>query len=234
MSVLLLLLLEHVRSACLTKLYCENIFKMRSEVNSLLQKIVYLYYNSTLLGEHDLNINEGPERDHGVAEKIFHPYYNSTESVYNHDIALLKLTTPVELSNQRRPICLGPKDFIEDLLRASETSMVSGWGRIKFLGIEATKLQKLEVPYVERTVCKQSSRDHITRFMFCAGFRDQLKDSCQGDSGGPHASLYKGTWFLTGIVSWGEECAKDGKYGVYTRVSKYSRWISQTTGIKIS
>ncbi|KAE8287318.1 Coagulation factor IX [Larimichthys crocea] len=186
------------------------------------------------VGEHDLNINEGPERDHGVAEKIFHPYYNSTESVYNHDIALLKLTTPVELSNQRRPICLGPKDFIEDLLRASETSMVSGWGRIKFLGIEATKLQKLEVPYVERTVCKQSSRDHITRFMFCAGFRDQLKDSCQGDSGGPHASLYKGTWFLTGIVSWGEECAKDGKYGVYTRVSKYSRWISQTTGIKIS
>ncbi|TKS82917.1 Coagulation factor X [Collichthys lucidus] len=186
------------------------------------------------VGEHDLNINEGPERDHGVAEKIIHPYYNSTVSVYNHDIALLKLTTPVELSNQRRPICLGPKDFIEDLLRASETSMVSGWGRIKFLGIEATKLQKLEVPYVERTVCKQSSRDHITRFMFCAGFRDQLKDSCQGDSGGPHASLYKGTWFLTGIVSWGEECAKDGKYGVYTRVSKYSRWISQTTGIKIS
>lgn len=189
--------------------------------------------NSALTGEHDVNVNEGTERDHYVAEEHLHSMYDYKKSPYNHDIALLKLKTPVELSIMRRPICLGPRDFIENLLRESRTSLVSGWGRIKFQGPEATKLQKLEVPYVERTHCKRSSGAHITRFMFCAGYQNGAKDSCQGDSGGPHATNYKGTWFLTGIVSWGEECAKDGKYGVYTRVSKYYPWISNTTGLLI-
>lgn len=178
--------------------------------------------------------DEGPERDHAVAEQHVHHSYDHKKSPYNHDIALLKLATPVELSKHRRPICLGPKDFIQNLLRDSTTSLVSGWGRLKFQGPESTKLQKLEVPYVDRTVCKQSSRDHVTRFMFCAGFRNEQKDSCQGDSGGPHATKYKGTWFLTGIVSWGEECAKDGKYGIYTRISRYFPWISQITGIRMT
>lgn len=180
-----------------------------------------------------MNRDEGPERDHAVAEQHVHFKYNYMRSPYNHDIALLKLATPVELSNHRRPICLAPNDFVENLLRESSGSIVSGWGRLKFQGPEATKLQKLEVPYVERTECKQSSRHRITRFMFCAGFENVQKDACQGDSGGPHATNYKGTWFLTGIVSWGEDCAKDGKYGVYTRVSQYFSWISRTTGIRI-
>lgn len=186
------------------------------------------------VGEHDVNVDEGPEKDHLVAEHHIHPRYDIKKSLYNHDIALLKLATPVELSNQRLPICLGPKDFTEGLLRESSNSMVSGWGRLTFQGALSSKLQKLEVPYVERTHCKQSSRYHITRFMFCAGYKTEEKDSCQGDSGGPHATNYKGTWFLTGIVSWGEECAKDGKYGIYTRVSQYYPWISQTTGIQIN
>ncbi|XP_068600840.1 coagulation factor IXb [Brachionichthys hirsutus] len=186
------------------------------------------------VGEHDVCAVEGPERDYVVAEQHVHHMYDYSRSPYNHDIALLKLSSPVELSNQRRPICLGPRDFTENLMRESSSSLVSGWGRLRFQGLEATKLQKLEVPYVDRTLCKKSSRDHITRFMFCAGFRTAIKDSCQGDSGGPHATNYKGTWFLTGIVSWGEECAKDGKYGVYTRLSRYYPWISQRTGIRVN
>ena len=195
--------------------------------------LVLLYINEcVLLGEHDVNADEGPERDHMVAEQHIHPSYNVMKSAYDHDIALLKLATPVELSNQRRPVCLGPKDFTESLLRDSSSSMVSGWGKLAFNGAVASKLRRLEVPYVERTECKQSSRFQITRFMFCAGYKNENKDSCQGDSGGPHTSNYKGTWFLTGIVSWGEDCAKNGKYGIYTRVSRYYAWISQRTGIR--
>lgn len=180
-----------------------------------------------------MNVDEGPERNHYVAEQHLHASYDYKKSPYNHDIALLKLKTPVELSIRRRPICLGPGNFIDNILRESKNSMVSGWGRIKFQGPEATKLQKIQVPFVPRTQCKGTSRSHITRFMFCAGYSNGTKDSCQGDSGGPHATFYKGTWFLTGIVSWGEECAKDGKFGIYTRVSSYYRWISTTTGLLI-
>ncbi|XP_069575038.1 coagulation factor IXb [Brachyistius frenatus] len=186
------------------------------------------------VGEHDINQVDGPERDYVILEQHLHHLYDYNRSKYNHDIALLKLANPVELSNERRPICLGPKDFIENLLRDSPTSLVSGWGRLKFLGLESTTLQKVEIPHVDRSKCKQSSQDRITRSMFCAGFPNGQKDSCQGDSGGPHATNSKNTWFLTGIVSWGEECAKEGKYGIYTRVSRYYPWISQKTGIRIN
>lgn len=195
---------------------------------------VVIKYESLCPGELDLNEDEGPERDHLVERLHIHHSYNYGKSQYNHDLALLKLANPVELSHHRRPICLGPHQFTETILRQATSSLVSGWGALKFHGLKATKLQKLELPYVERTACKQSSRDHVTRYMFCAGFHSGQKDSCEGDSGGPHATNYQGTWFLTGIVSWGEECAREGKYGIYTRISKYYTWISNTTKIQVT
>nr|XP_040036681.1 coagulation factor IXb isoform X2 [Gasterosteus aculeatus aculeatus] len=185
------------------------------------------------VGEHDVSQAEGSEQDHEVAEKHMHHLYDTAKSAYDNDIALLKLAKPVVLSNRRRPICLGLKDFTENLSRESSTSLVSGWGNLRTTGSQPNKLQKLEVPYVDRTVCKQSSEKPITSGMFCAGFENEVKDSCKGDSGGPHATNYKGTWFLTGIVSWGEECAKAGKYGVYTRVARFIAWIRRTTGLRI-
>lgn len=184
------------------------------------------------LGEHDVSKNEGRESDHGIVEYHIHPRYNSQRSLYNHDIALLKLKGPVKFSDYALPICLGSKDFTETLLRSAQNSLVSGWGRLRYGGVESKTLQKVELPYVDRTECKGSSTDTISRFMFCAGYSTVRKDSCQGDSGGPHATHYLNTWFLTGIVSWGEECAKDGKYGIYTRISKYMYWIGNVTGIR--
>ena len=165
---------------------------------------------------------------------ILHPHYDPKKSLYNHDIAILHLSTPVTFSDYIIPVCLGPKGFTEFLLRNAATALVSGWGRMRYNGRESTTLQKVEVPYVDRTECKGSSSDHVSRFMFCAGYSTVQKDACQGDSGGPHVSQYKNTWFLTGIVSWGEECAKEGKYGIYTRVSKYFHWISNVTGLTSS
>uniref|UniRef100_A0A3B3WJZ4 Coagulation factor IX n=1 Tax=Poecilia mexicana TaxID=48701 RepID=A0A3B3WJZ4_9TELE len=183
------------------------------------------------VGEHDVNVVEASERNHEVAEEHIHHRYNFSQSQFNHDIALLKLATPVELSNERRPICVGSTVLMQDLMKDSGISLVSGWGRTLDKGREADKLQKLSAPVADLALCKQSSRIPITRFMFCAGLADGLSDSCQGDSGGPHATNYKGTWFLTGIVSWGEGCAQKGKYGIYTHVSRYYPWIVQKTGI---
>uniref|UniRef100_A0A3B3SLZ3 Coagulation factor IX n=1 Tax=Paramormyrops kingsleyae TaxID=1676925 RepID=A0A3B3SLZ3_9TELE len=168
------------------------------------------------VGEHNVHRNEGTEDDYEISEWQVHNSYNASKSRFNHDIALLRLKTAIVFSDFILPICLGPKKFTEAVLESGIRSLVSGWGRVRFAGAESPVMQKVEVPYVQRTVCKDSSSSHISRYMFCAGYLHEHKDACQGDSGGPHASKYRDTWFLTGIVSWGEECAKDGKFGVYT------------------
>ena len=43
--------------------------------------------------------------------------------------------------------------------------------------------------------------------------------SFQGDSGGPLIfESSKDTYELMGVTSWGDECAKEGKSGVYAKV----------------
>uniref|UniRef100_A0A096LRU8 Coagulation factor IXa n=1 Tax=Poecilia formosa TaxID=48698 RepID=A0A096LRU8_POEFO len=186
---------------------------------------------SVRVGEHNTEITEGREKDYEVLEEQPHPRYNATLDIYNHDIALLYLKEPISFSATVRPICIGPMAFIEDLVKQPSPATVSGWGRTRFMGITSNILQKVEVPLVDQTECKKSSNERITPVMFCAGFYDVAKDACQGDSGGPHAKSYRDTWFLTGIVSWGEECAKEGKYGVYTRVSVYYSWIKYAMSV---
>ncbi|KAM9740398.1 coagulation factor IXa [Menidia menidia] len=183
------------------------------------------------VGEHNINVKENTEQDYEVLEHHVHPRYNASLSLYNHDIALLQLKNPINFSASVRPICLGPTAFTEALVKAWSPATVSGWGRTRFMGLTAEALQKVEVPFADRTECKRSSSSRITSFMFCAGYYDEKKDACQGDSGGPHANRIHDTWFLTGIVSWGEECAKQGKYGVYTRVSVYYHWINYVMGL---
>ena len=59
----------------------------------------------------------------------------------------------------------------------------------------------------------------------CAGNYQYSKDSCQGDSGGPLMYKVNGQWIVSGIVSYGHECARKNYPGVYTRVSYYLSWI---------
>ncbi|XP_067848573.1 coagulation factor VII-like [Heptranchias perlo] len=174
-------------------------------------------------GEHTLTVEEGTEQIRNVSELIEHENYN-IKSV-NNDIALLKLDGPVVLGNYTVPVCLPEPQFAMLELRQIKYSTVSGWGRRSEFGPTANTLQKLTVPLVQVSECSRTSA--ITENMFCAGYREAQKDSCSGDSGGPHVTQYKGSWFLTGIVSWGEGCARDDKYGIYTKVYKYFNWIRQ-------
>lgn len=73
-------------------------------------------------------------------------------------------------------------------------------------------------------LCRQVY-DFDSRKQICAGNNQYSKDSCQGDSGGPLMYEANGQWVVSGVVSYGDECAKLYRPGVYTRVSYYVPWI---------
>ncbi|XP_069749645.1 coagulation factor IX-like [Narcine bancroftii] len=184
-----------------------------------------------VVGEHNIRKSEHTEKYHDVEKVILYPSYNPNRSRYDHDIALIHLKTPIQFTPFIIPICLPEKHFAENVLMTQPYGMVSGWGKLSTLGVTPQVLLRISIPYVERSTCKESSKYSVTGNMFCAGHPDGSKDACHGDSGGPHVTKYKNTWFLTGIVSWGDGCAVAGRYGFYTRVSRYYAWVKRQTGI---
>jgi len=115
-------------------------------------------------------------------------------------------------------------------LKPCQMLEVTGWGRTKEKGPAATILQEAEVPVVGNATCNapDAYNGAIKSKMLCAGYQGGKIDSCEGDSGGPLVLRGKDGPVLVGVVSWGEGCAREQRYGVYTRVDAYSDWIADT------
>eukprot|EP00794_Sanderia_malayensis_P005354 gene5354-6025_t len=172
--------------------------------------------------EHDLKTSEPGEVVVDVIKIIRHNGF--VRGSFNNDIALVKLAKPVKYNQLIKPICLPAKN---KELRPSTQSYVVGWGRLHFLGQRAHILQEARIPIVAQPTCWKtlSKVGTYTNNMICAGYKKGGVDACRGDSGGPLVYRSGGRFELAGIVSWGSGCGDAGKYGVYTKVSKYIDWV---------
>ena len=104
----------------------------------------------------------------------------------------------------------------------ADGAFVTGWGDTSEGGSPSDFLREAFLRIIDDSTCMQPGV-YEGRFqapvMLCAGFLSGGVDACQGDSGGPLSVPARfGQWRLTGVVSFGEGCARPDKPGVYARV----------------
>uniref|UniRef100_A0A8C4WMQ7 Peptidase S1 domain-containing protein n=1 Tax=Gopherus evgoodei TaxID=1825980 RepID=A0A8C4WMQ7_9SAUR len=162
------------------------------------------------LGEHRLS-NPSPSLvSSPVRQILVHPdYKRGTRAA---DIALVQLAEPVRYTEKILPVCLpGPSDSFPE----NHMCWVTGSGPADQL---CNALYNIDpAPNI--------GRDHIKPNMICAGYAEGQRDSCQGDSGGLLACDHNWTWFLMGVVSWGDGCGQPNCSRVYVRTVAYGEWI---------
>ncbi|XP_076365543.1 serine protease 1-like [Tachypleus tridentatus] len=176
-------------------------------------------------GEHDLVDAEESEQEVRVADSFVHPNYD-IETV-NNDVALLRLRHPLRMNSYVQPACLPSS---ESELHIDTMATILGWGKRRKAAMFGTDvLHEAQIPIVDIEDCRKVYEDYyISDNMLCAGYERGRVDSCAGDSGGPLLYEVDGKWEIYGITSFGEGCGRKGKYGIYTNVVKFVKWIKKT------
>ncbi|NXE13857.1 TMPS4 protease, partial [Lophotis ruficrista] len=156
-----------------------------------------------------------------AVEKVFLAEPTSA-SPKDNDIALVKLRSPLRVSDSSKPICL---PYFDEELAPGTSLWVIGWGYTQEHGQLSESLQQAEVELIDKESCNLAAyHGEVTEKMLCAGMPQGGVDTCQGDSGGP-LQYAGGHWQVVGIVSWGQGCGTPSTPGVYTSVRAYLDWI---------
>ncbi|XP_049937465.1 uncharacterized protein LOC126412088 [Schistocerca serialis cubense] len=169
------------------------------------------------------------EQQMPITDIILHPNY--IDNGFINDITLLRMQGPVAFSDYVRPICLPKPDSV---LKDGRLCTVIGWGQLFEDGrIFPDTLQEVQLPIITTAECRKRTvllpLYRVTENMFCAGFDRGGRDACLGDSGGPlMCQEPDGRWTLYGVTSNGYGCARANRPGVYTKVSNYMPWITQS------
>ncbi|XP_036235695.1 serine protease 55 [Molothrus ater] len=167
---------------------------------------------------------------------ILHEEFNRTS--LQNDIALILLSSPIEFSTEKIPVCL---PFVCDR-DTWQHCWASGW---ESTSAAPPVLQKTRVKLISREKCLEHI-PHLVGGIMCAE-TEQPRESnrvwmlidpsgmppprsgSKVDSGGPLVCSYWDTmkWFQVGIVSGGNP-----KHRILTPVFSYQEWIEKETAIR--
>ncbi|XP_004525699.1 serine protease nudel isoform X2 [Ceratitis capitata] len=167
-----------------------------------------------------------------VSHIIVHQAYERRSM--RNDLSLLAMAEPLKFNRWVKPICLpdvGRTTAGADWIWGPEENTlctVVGWGAVREKGPGSDQLREVIVPIRKQcTELEDKESEDV-----CAGDADGGRDACQGDSGGPlfcRSVNNTEEWYLAGVVSHGNGCARKGEFGAYTRVALYLDWIEMAS-----
>ncbi|XP_042858380.1 trypsin-like [Penaeus japonicus] len=174
-----------------------------------------------VLGEHDMDKEEGTEQKVTVKEVIKHPNYTHWNRPMSNDIALIHLSEAVKLREgvSVAELPSSPFEVSTGLCREG------GWGATEESSPGTNVVKISEVPLLEKEQCKGAYNASLGENVICAGKTGI--GACVGDNGGPLMCHTPEGEVISGVMSWREGCALPGKPAIYMDISKYIPWISQ-------
>uniref|UniRef100_W5LYQ2 Peptidase S1 domain-containing protein n=1 Tax=Lepisosteus oculatus TaxID=7918 RepID=W5LYQ2_LEPOC len=173
----------------------------------------------------------------GVQTIILYPY---TSYIFYDNIALLKLSSPVNFTDYIQPICLAD---VNSSFHNCTSCWVTGWANMTDnTALSGNKtLQQVQLPIIENTDCvdqiyKIYNFPYVTDKMICAGVIQNNISSCMGDSGDPLVCQQDSLWIQAGIVAVDNTVQRKGRVGralqqgVFSKVSRYQSFLQSNVG----
>nr|CAD7404043.1 unnamed protein product [Timema poppensis] len=178
-----------------------------------------------VLGVHNISSASEPRRmTRFLLNIVRHPQYQGGEN----DIALVKLNEDVKYTSAIRPVCL-PRN--SDKTFSMADGIIAGWGSTGNVSASSVLLIA-PIPILNNSYCASvwgRVGVEIQESMICAGLTGT--STCLGDSGGPLVVEDEdGLYTIVGVTSFGAppSCGSLVYPDVWTRVSSYINWITQT------
>uniref|UniRef100_A0A8C4XCU0 Peptidase S1 domain-containing protein n=1 Tax=Erpetoichthys calabaricus TaxID=27687 RepID=A0A8C4XCU0_ERPCA len=165
----------------------------------------------------DTNAKEENSQIVKVKKTIFH------SEPWNNDIVLLQIWPPFNFTDYVQPICMLEN---EELEFSFTHCYISGWG-IRDGRWKSPVVTAKVVFQFSACVHNLSSGVGVTFEMLCAGKKEGKIGSCGRDEGGPLQCYHEkeNKFYLLGLTSGGIGCAKPKQPALYTRISKFYKWI---------
>lgn len=161
------------------------------------------------------------------------PHPDFRQNPIKNDIALLRLSKPVDISKSIAPICL-PTEEIKNQSPEAMQLYTSFWKKSEVYPT-GIFLEQVPLKVQNNTHCQtayESFEIPIEAHQLCAEYKRADETNCQSGSGEPLMSQWKGKWHLIGTSSIRQHCIQSGLPGIYVEISEYKDWIIENARLQ--
>uniref|UniRef100_A0A8C9FAX8 Plasmin n=1 Tax=Pavo cristatus TaxID=9049 RepID=A0A8C9FAX8_PAVCR len=168
-----------------------------------------------LLGIQNLNAEEPSLQIRSVHKLLKEPS--------GADIALLKLNSPIKITDRVKPVCL-PETSL--MMERNSVCFLTAFGITK--GTDTGKrLKHIEFPILENRMCYRPGffNGSVDNHEFCGGFTFLRVRYCEAEVGGPLVCQNKDRFIQYGVTSWGLDCTQPSKPTGFVQIPRFLSWI---------
>lgn len=146
----------------------------------------------------------------------------------DNDLAVIELRDRIIFKREVVAACLPERDFAESILMSGENpAVVTGWKVPEQESAFQGALSLNQLAYEKLPKCLDTHPNLMTNKMGCTTARANA--DCKMSSGSPLLTLYRGVFFLTGVLSQppGADCTKGY---IFQKVSRHLGWLKPFMG----